>query len=410
MKRYQQFMDGIAASDTLHRRLVELKEPEKRPMPWKKYASAAAALALVVGVGAYGLGQGGWDALTANFRDDSNPEIADVDKPDIATAEPGELEEPGTRTNGGYEVTDGGITGYFFLPAIEYGMAQDMAELALDWDLPAGSTRRDLTQEDIAALFGKEETLSDHLGWGGYELSGWAAWYEDGSFWGAFINGYKGPLDHFELAFTAGNTYPPTCIAYGDSGVVNELWDVPVTAWGHDGQDGVSRRVEFLHDGYGFRFDLTGSDRNQADNLVSRITRWLIVEGAAAQDVTADGAVLAHPWEADANTGVGEPNWDDSGEGWTCPDCGQTFTGDGWRAHVHSFTGGDDGPASAELYDPNEAADPSYNAVLACRTCGGEVPDGTGHHCVPDPAGGYVCGICGEAFPEGKVHSHELCV
>ena len=358
MKKYVEYMDNRKVSDTLHQRLLNLKAPKQRPAAWKKYGAAAAALALVVGVGAYGLGQGGWNALTAGFRPNSNPEIADLGGPDIATADPGGLETPGTKTNGGYEVTDGEMVSYFFLPAIEYGMAGDMAELALDWDLPKGSTRRDLTQEDIAALFGKAETLSDHLGWGGYEITGWAAWYEDGSFWGAYINGYKGPLDHFELAFTAGNTYPPTCIAYGDSGVVNEVWDVPVTPWGHDGQDSVSRRVEFLHDGYGFRFDLTGSDRDQADNLVSRITRWLIVEGVAAQDVSTDGAVLAHPYETDPNFSVGEPNWEDGASDYDsdCPYCA-----DG-TAHTHPYDPG----KPAEVVSPKGPDDPGA----------GNLPDG----------------------------------
>lgn len=332
MKKYVEYMDGRQVSDTLHRRLLSLETPKGRPAAWKKYGAAAAALALAVGVGVYGLSQGGWDALADHYKPDSNPEIADVGEPDIATEEPGGLEGPAMKTDGGYEVTDGEMVSYITLPAIEYGMAEDMAELALDWDLPEGCTRRDLTREDIAALFGKAENLSGHLGWGDYEITGWAAWYEDGSFWGAYLNGHKGPLDHFELAFTAGDTIPPACIAYGDGGVVNELWDVPVTAWGYDGQDGVSRRVEFLHDGYGFRFDLTGSDQTQAASLVSRITRWLIVEGVAAQDVTADGAVLAHPDEAGPDHSVGEPNWADSGD---CPYCA-------------------DGTVHTHPYDPNE--------------------------------------------------------
>ena len=51
MKRYQTFMDGVKAPDTLHQRLVELKQPGSRPAGWKKYATAAAALALVVEIG-----------------------------------------------------------------------------------------------------------------------------------------------------------------------------------------------------------------------------------------------------------------------------------------------------------------------------------------------------------------------
>ena len=31
MKQYKEYMDGIQASDTLHRRLTELEAPAKRP-------------------------------------------------------------------------------------------------------------------------------------------------------------------------------------------------------------------------------------------------------------------------------------------------------------------------------------------------------------------------------------------
>ena len=44
MKQYKEYMDKITVSDTLHQRLLELNAPEKRPVPWKRYAAAAAAL------------------------------------------------------------------------------------------------------------------------------------------------------------------------------------------------------------------------------------------------------------------------------------------------------------------------------------------------------------------------------
>ena len=343
MKQYKKYMDGIQVSDTLHQRLLELEAPAKRPAAWKKYGTAAAALALVVGVGAWGLGQGGWGALANQFQPASHPE-SDQGRPDIAIIEnPGESLDPGMKTIGGYEVQQGEMVAYYMLPGIDYGMADDMAQMALDWDVPPGSVKRDLTQADFAALFGGEDALSTHLGWGGWEITGWAAWKADGSFWGAFINGYKGPLDHFELAFTAGDVLPPTCIAYGEDGVVNQIWDVPVTAWGHDGRDGCDRRVEFLHDGYGFRFDITGSDADSTCNLVSRATRLIIVDGVAADSITADGAVLAHPWEANTSTGVGEPNYVDDYDS-DCPYC---VNG---TVHTHP-------------YDPRKAADPSYGAA-----------------------------------------------
>lgn len=308
MKRYKDYMDGVEVSDTLHEKLKHLEEPKKQSRPWVKWGAMAAAFALVAGVGAWGLSRGGWGALMENFMPaaEVRPEIAEIPRPDIAI----EDSHPGTETYSGYEIVDGEMAHYYVLPYIEYGMAKNRSEMALDWDVPQGSTRRDLTQADLAALFGSENALSDHLAWGDYDLSGWAAWYEDGSLWGVFLNGDKGEQDRFEFAFVTGDHYPPTCILYGD-GVTNKIWDVSVTAWGYDGPNGCDRRVEFLNDGCGFRFDLSATDRKQAEELVSRLVRWVAVEGLELNALTDHGAVLAHPWEADPNYSVGEPNYED---------------------------------------------------------------------------------------------------
>ena len=46
MRQYKSYMDHVKVSGDLHRRLAELEGPGKRPVPWVKYASLAAALAL----------------------------------------------------------------------------------------------------------------------------------------------------------------------------------------------------------------------------------------------------------------------------------------------------------------------------------------------------------------------------
>lgn len=331
MNQYKEYMDNIQASDTLHRRLLELEAPAKRPAAWKKYGGMAAALLLVCGLGGFGA----WAAHVNSLEHPIPPYPAgyqenrpELGEPDIATEEPGESLEPGMKTIGGYEVRQGELMAYYMLPYIEYDM-EDAHQAALsDWALPRGSIRRALTQEDINALFGGADTLSTHLGWGGYTVTGWAAWNEDGSFWGAFIYGEKGELDHFELAFTAGDDLPPTCFGHPD-GVVNQIWDVPVTGYGYDsvatpqgGVDASGRIVEFLHGGYGFRFDITGTSRALTEELVSRAARWLILEGVEAQRITADGAVLDF-YEANPNHSVGEPNWNDSADEYDsdCPYC-----------------------------------------------------------------------------------------
>ncbi len=419
MKRYQTFMDGVKAPDTLHQRLVELKQPGGRSVGWKKYAKAAAALALVVGVGAWGL-SGGFP-FAAN-RDlpltELHAEDGVIDQPDIALVEPGDAAGTGRRTLGGYEVAEGGMAAYYVLPYIDYGEVEG-AEMALDWDVPPGSVKRDLTREDIAALLGGEDALTTHLDWGGYELTGWAAWCEDGSFWGAYVQGHGGELDHFELTVTAGQM-PPTCIAYPGS-VEQEINGVTVTADKYDGAYGCSRRVSFMKDEYGCRFDLTGTDRERAEERVSRLVRQIIDGGVGADRLSSDGAVLAHPWEADPNTGVGEPNWNDSGEGWTCPDCGVYLETGVEHYHTQDGSPRDRGEnwcgtqgADTETYPSCSStlgkAVPEGDSFLTCRTCGGGIPDKTWHHCKPDGSGGHVCGVCGESFPEGKVHSHEVCV
>ena len=221
MKKYKEFMDGVKAPDTLRQRLTELEASEKRPIPWKRYGAMAAALALVCGLG----GLGTW-AMRANSLDSPIPpypsnyqgtQPENIDVPDIAQAEPGDLTEPGQRTLGGYDVTEGTMSVHYVLPYIEYGEAGGPNQDTLDWDIPQGAHKRDLSQEEIAALMGGEDVLSTHLDWDGYTLTGWGAWYEDGSFWGAYINGeevlYGGPGNSFEFAVTAGQL-PPTCIAF----------------------------------------------------------------------------------------------------------------------------------------------------------------------------------------------------
>ena len=69
MRQYKSYMDHVKVSGDLHRRLAELEGPGKRPVPWVKYASLAAALALVCGLGVWGLGKvpGGPGQLAACF-------------------------------------------------------------------------------------------------------------------------------------------------------------------------------------------------------------------------------------------------------------------------------------------------------------------------------------------------------
>ncbi|MDE6281785.1 MAG: hypothetical protein K2M15_08390, partial [Oscillospiraceae bacterium] len=289
MKKYREYMDGVRVSDTLHQRLVGLEASGKRTIPWKRYGSMAAALALVVGLGRWWMSREEvYDPLVA--YDPVAPEIADEPVPDIALVEPGDVTEPGEKTIGGYEVISGSgenaIAAYYVLPYIEYGEADGIA--LADWDVPYGSTKRSLTQDEIIALMGGEDAVNTHLDWGGYELTGWAAWYEDGSFWGAYIFGSAGPLNRFEFAVTAGQL-PPTCFGYPES-VTQEIRGLTVTADKADREEHIfsrptyihDRRVSFMKDGYGYRFEMSCAGSGEpAEELVSRLVCRIAGEGLA---------------------------------------------------------------------------------------------------------------------------------
>lgn len=302
MKKYKEYMDNVRASDTLHQRLLGLETSGTRPVAWKKYGAMAAALALVVGLG--GIGYAHYYNTVVNptgqaFLDrtmDFDPELAPAVQPDIALASPGDVTESGEKTIGGYEVVSGSgenaMVTYYVLPYIDYGRTDGAkgASASLDWDIPQGAHKRDLSRDEIVALMGGEDAVNTHLGWGMYALTGWAAWYEDGSFWGAYINGllpnYDGPTSQFEFAVTAGEL-PPTCIGYPSS-VTQEIRGLTVTADGYDlvatpigGVDESSRRVSFMKDNYGYRFDITGTGRALTEERVSRLVARIADKGLA---------------------------------------------------------------------------------------------------------------------------------
>lgn len=417
MKQYNKYMDSVRASDTLHQRLLNLDTPQKRPAAWKKYGTMAAALALVVGAGAWGMANGGWNALADRFQPGSRPEIAELDGPDIAPVEPGDVTGPGEKTIGGYEVTSGGITAYYTLPYIDYsGMkpsAASQVPVAADWDIPQGAVKRDLTREEIAALFGGEDALSTHLDWGGYELTGWAAWYEDGSFWGAYIMGHQGPLDHFEFAVTA-DQLPPTCVVY-PAAEPQEIRGLTVIAEGYDsvatpqgGVDASTRRVSFMKDDYGYRFDLTGASRALTEERVSRLVCCVADERLA---LSYDCPYCGHTFPF--GTAHHYPLISADGS-YTCSNCGQ-FVPAGEK-HSHTFVGESAIPEFVPDYDPAyEDGVPeqgtSAPSTYVCEACGKTCQVGQPHDCAmcdgyPAP---HVCEVCDAAYPEGTAHSHEAC-
>ena len=277
MKKYNEYMDGVTVSDTLHEKLRHLKQPKKKNQAWKKYGAMAAALVLVLGLGGWGLsrrenpeiGQEMAEGLVASM-----PAIVEI------TTEPAPVpmpNSPGMEMMGGYEVDYGETVAYFYLPAINYGEVEN--EAVVDIALPVDVTRRDLTAEEIEALFGGEINLVSHLNWGDYELGADAIINRDGSLWMLFVSGTRGDtgLEHFSLEVSPGQL-PPTCTLYTQS-ELNNIWERDVYAERYDSVIGSSRRVSFVDRGYGYRFEITGLKAGEIEELTSRLVRFIIAGG-----------------------------------------------------------------------------------------------------------------------------------
>lgn len=409
MKRYRKFMDGVKASDTLHQRLVELETPKKGPGAWIKYGSMAAALVLVCGLGVWGL-SGGFPFAAGHdlpLREIA-PENVDVGQPDIAPAGPDDVAQPGQQTLGGYEVRGNeGVTSYYILPYIDYGTAgaeKVSAKIALDFALGEGFTEGPMSQEEMTALLGGADAVSAHLDWDGYELFGWRYDRADGTPGLIMISGSKGERDHFEFSIMKGEL-PPTCIAYEGS-VTQEVRGLTVTADKYDGEYGCERRVSFMKDNYGYRFDLTATDAERAELLVSRLVCRVADEGLALWTVdpsietftcevcgkqlpTGTGKLHVH-----TSIDVGEPNWNDSGES-AIPE----FVPDYDPAYEDGVAGED--PAMCD----------GYPLPHVCEVCGEIYVEGTAHQhelCgLPLAPDTHTCEVCGQVLPAGIEHSHQ---
>ena len=280
MKRYCNYMDEIKASPALRERLAGLGAP-KRANPGRGYAAAAAAVCLAVGLGLYG-------ALRPVPGRQGTAEVDRIE-PGIAAA-PGVAEfVPGryTETAGGYEVIHGETASYYRLPKLTYGSAIDAADSIA---APDGVERRDLTEEEIAAVFGGGDVLEQHLAWGEYEVGGFAMEYPDGTLWLLCVYGSRGEsgLEHFELTVSPG-ALPPACIACPEE-KINRVWGADVAAAGSDSDLASHRRVSFVANGYGCRFDIVGRSADEVENLTARFVRLGVREGLFSQrETTPDG-------------------------------------------------------------------------------------------------------------------------
>ena len=306
MKKYKEYMDGVTVSDTLHEKLKRLEQPKKKPA-WQKYGAMAAALVLVIGLGAWGVTRMGNTELGEMTEipaiGEGVTEIAT--EPAIAPAPVPMPDSPGMETMGGYEVSYGEAVAYYMLPYIKYGEVGEMA--AVDIARPVGVYRRDLTEEELLALLGGETNLGIHLDWGGYEVGAFAMLNRDGSLWMLNIYGSKGDtgLEHFLLEVAPDQL--PVDYTYYPNAELNNIWECNVWAASYDGDMASSRQVKFEDRGYHYRFKITGTDFGSIDELVSRLVRFVIVGGGLRFTAPSDEPAVPTTPEGEMSTDPYDP-------------------------------------------------------------------------------------------------------
>lgn len=282
MDKYKKYMDSVEASHQFKDQLKELDRPKKAAV-WQKYGAMAAALVLVLGLGALGIVHfSPQTELGEEMQGKPATEIMPEPMP-IPSGGPVEW-APDTPIMGGYEVRDGEVASYYMLPKIEYGQMDELVQA--DTALPVGVYRRDLTQEELFALFGGEQCLSAHLNWSGYEVYAFAMLNRDGSLWQLYVGGSKGDTgyEHFALEVAPGRL-PVSCCVYEQS-VPNMIFGKEVMAESHDGANASYRRVSFMNETYGYRFEVTGVDVGAIEEMASRAVTFIC---------TIDGMQLTNP-------------------------------------------------------------------------------------------------------------------
>ena len=287
MKKYKEYMDGVEVSPELHERLTHLV-PDRRQAPWKKYGALAAALVLVVGAGAFGLsrlGDVGTGPATAELAEE---------EPDIAVVtDPAGLPDGQAQTSGGYEVTEGEVVSYYMLPYIAYGEGDASSPSLMDfaYNAPEGSTQREVTAADVAALAGGQSVLTDHLDWAGFTWSGMMIVNEDGSLWHMYLWGEREDMV-ISLDVLSGDELPANCIVT-EADTVTDVFGIQVKGYkggiyGLADEEGStilwlpeSRTVEFVANGAGYRFQVYGREGQgeAVELLVSRFVRLAVGEG-----------------------------------------------------------------------------------------------------------------------------------
>ena len=294
MKRYNDYMDAVEVSDTLHERLKNLEEPKKKPQPWAKWGAAAAALVLIAGVGAYGLSRGGWDAVMENFTPNAataRPEIADLptigtvgpNREDMPVPEPFPVEppfigpiSPPDWMNWGYEVVEGEMAAYYVCPSLIWTDASAQPQASLDYSLaPLDAIQRDATWDDMLLFMGGEKAMADHLLWDGFTWDGTLWFLKDGTPCGASFSSDWVDGTHLYLEVMKGGKVP-SCIVLPDKLYGDNWWQgVEITSL-HLGK---TYEVSFFCNGTGYKLTLYPDSPAQAAELCGRFVRYAVDGG-----------------------------------------------------------------------------------------------------------------------------------
>ena len=319
MKRYKRYMDDIEVSDTLHEKLTSLKTPEKRPNPWLKWGSLAAAVALVIGVGAWAAGRfAGLPAANLSAVDPLGPgetavpgSIPDPARdpesgvlttgvpepaPEVPAPDPDDPEhvgkEPGV--DPGYWLAEGETQAYYFLPALNWLDASGLARQDYALALP-GSLYRDASYADVTALCGGEEAMAIHLLWDGLDWGGVLWFSEDGTPQAASVYA-DGENLFLSLEIMKGGKVPSCVVFPEDDYQRTEYLGVKITALKNTGycvlDDGTelreSREVSFVVNGVGYKLSLDTDDAKRAGELCARFVRYAI-DGGFCLDIDFSG-------------------------------------------------------------------------------------------------------------------------
>ena len=383
MKRYNDYMDAVEVSDTLHEKLKNLEEPKKKTQPWAKWGAMAAAFVLVAGVGAYGLSRGGWNAIMDNFHPtgDWNALIDQFD-PAVGTAEVGREEigepdiadedrsgAPEKHYGGGYEVVHGdgpdAMVSYYVLPYLNWADASVQSQTAADYALaPPSAICRDASLDDVRAFAGGEKAMADHLLWDGLDWDGLFWFLEDGTPCAASLYADGNGIS-FSLEVMKGGEVP-SCIVFPEDSYERSTWGgVEITALKNGGymvrDDGVElrekREVSFLCNGVGYKLTLYAGDAAQANEMCARFVRYAVDGGFDLDALTPDGGASVR-YAGPTGYSVGEPNWEDGvpdedSDDFYC-DCPDCIEG---TVHTHPYDPSADAVVTAPPYDPNETSE-----------------------------------------------------